>query len=62
MAAHVHVLQLRGVLFIDSAAESAQVVTDRVAVQDPAFGEVRAGLDGGGDPFLQSDEPFVAWR
>ncbi|MCX4906466.1 hypothetical protein [Streptomyces sp. NBC_00878] len=62
VAAHVHVLQLSGVLFADSATESAQVVPDRVTVQDPAFGEVRASLDGCGDPFLQSDEPFVARR
>ncbi len=37
VAAHVHVLELGGVLVTDAAAESAQVAPDRVAVQDPAF-------------------------
>ena len=52
-------LELGGVLVTDATAESAQVVPDRLAVQDPACGEVRAGLSVFGDPFLQGDEPFV---
>lgn len=62
VAAHVHVLELGGVLVADAPAESAQVVPDRVAVQDPAFCVVRVSLDCFSDPFLQLDEPFVARR
>lgn len=62
VAANVEVLKLSGVLVADAAAESAQVVPDRVAVQDPAFDGVCVGLDRQGDPFLQGDEPFFARR
>lgn len=62
VAANVEVLELGGVLVTDAPAESAQVVPDRVAVQDSACGKVRAGLDRFGDPFLQGDKPFVTRR
>lgn len=62
VAADVEVLELGGVLVTDAAAEATQVVPDRVTVQNPAFGGVRASLDCRDDPFLQGDEPFVARR
>ncbi|WP_236246140.1 hypothetical protein [Streptomyces sp. CC210A] len=60
VAANVHVLEPGGVVVAEAASEPAHVVPDRVAVQDPTLGEIRAGLDRLSDPFLQGDEPFVA--
>jgi hypothetical protein len=62
VAANVQILESSRVVFAEASSESAHVVPDRVAVQDPALGEIGAGLDGLGDPFLQGDEPLVAWR
>lgn len=45
VAAHVQILEPGGVLLPAAAPESAQAVPDRVAVQDPALGEVTAGPD-----------------
>jgi hypothetical protein len=59
---HVQVLERGGVLFAEAAPEPAQVVPDRVAVQDPALGEGAAGMDRRSDPFLQGDEALVAGR
>ncbi|MEU6511124.1 hypothetical protein [Streptomyces sp. NPDC046942] len=46
-----------GVVVADASAEPAHVMPERVGVQDPALGQIGAGLDRGGDPFLIS---FVA--
>lgn len=62
VAAHVQILEPGGVVIAEASAEPAHVVPDGVAVQDPALGEVGAGLDGRGDPFLQGDQPFIAGR
>lgn len=49
-------------VFAEASSESAHVVPDRVAMQDPALGDIDAGLDRLADPLLQGDEPFVARR
>lgn len=38
------------------------MVPDRVAVQDPALGEIGACLERRGDPLVQGDQPLVARR
>jgi hypothetical protein len=60
VAAHVQILEASRVIFAKASSESAHMVPDRVAVQDPALGEIGAGLDRLFDPSLQGDEPLVA--
>ena len=62
VAADVEILQAGGVLLAQASPQPAQVVPDRVAVEDLALGEVVSGLDCLGDPTFQHDEPFVARR
>jgi hypothetical protein len=50
------------VLLAKALPQPAQVMPDRVAMQDTPLHRVRAGGDGGGDPPLQTDEPLVAGR
>jgi hypothetical protein len=62
VAAHIQVLKTGGVSLAEAPSESAKVVPDRVAVQDPPLCRVGAGLDRCGDPAFQGDETLVAGR
>ncbi len=62
VAAHIECLEVAGVGGAEAAAQPAQMVPDRVAVQQLPLGGIGTRGDGVGDPPFERDEPFVAGR
>ncbi len=60
VAAGVEGLQVGGMGAAQPLAESAQMVPDGVALQDPPLAGVCPGADGDGDPAFQLDQPLIA--